>query len=372
MENTTHGIIEITIPDPKEVLEWLNTQNFAQVDGSLNALQKYFDQGKLSEKALVCAFELFSSDEFSLLNALKGWVQKYPDSYAALLAQGMFLVNEGHRRRGYASAQDVTPEQWNQMHACFEQSYRNLSRSLSLCNKPVLSYVALMNIEMVGGSSAKLDKIPMFYQSALELYPASFEARLMRLRTLRAEWGGGDLYAMKKFLQSEEHGVLNHDQLQRLTASFHFYSAHWLSHFKDDYSIALREYSKAIEIDSKLFKGDMYYGRAVSYNQLGYDQEAVTDLEAAMEINPKSDMNYYLAGWILLYKLKQKDKGKKYLEMASRLGNTHAWEMLKGQDNNFMSVMREYYRQRPGIMISIGLFILYMISTIFRIPGLIK
>ncbi|MBF0520013.1 MAG: tetratricopeptide repeat protein [Nitrospirae bacterium] len=58
-----------------------------------------------------------------------------------------------------------------------------------------------------------------------------------------------------------------------------------------DIHMAIAEYSKAVETDSK--SGIAYYTRATTYEEIGDYKSAIADYAKAIEINPKNPLGYY-------------------------------------------------------------------------------
>jgi len=61
-----------------------------------------------------------------------------------------------------------------------------------------------------------------------------------------------------------------------------------------NYSWAISDYNKAIELDPKF--AEAYYNRGLAYDYLGDSSRAISDYNKAIELNPKDADAYYNRG----------------------------------------------------------------------------
>lgn len=314
-------------------MDWINllhTKNYAELDQKLNHLQKDFEEGLVSEKDFKKSLAVFHADKNnSVENALRldDWVRSYPDSYAARLVRGLYLANDGYMRRGAARADDVKMDQWHGMFKSFNEARNDLQYSLSLTEKPVFSYLSLMEMEMAGGTENRKHLIEEYYQKVIAVYPLSFEVRVTKLMTLRAEWGGGTLEPMKRFLEEENHKSLSQEQQNELLAIRYGCEGHWYEGFQNNPEDGLRCFEKAIATFPKSY---FYVRRAGVYIRFNNIQAAKKDLLEAERLGINGDfellhasVTYFILG-DRLYFGRQYKEAIRFLERAIELNpNLH-------------------------------------------------
>ena len=59
---------------------------------------------------------------------------------------------------------------------------------------------------------------------------------------------------------------------------------------KKEYEDALQEYDRAIEVDPEY--AEAYYGRGITYINIGYPEEAILDLDHALLLDPNNAKFY--------------------------------------------------------------------------------
>jgi hypothetical protein len=259
-------------------IELLIEGKYAQVDQGLNNLQSRFEERKITEDELYGNFEPFEAlhnNRTDTSLALDKWVELYPESYAARLARGMYLAVDGHKRRGFDKSHRVEESQWQGMFESFEVARSDLHLSETLTNKPVLTYPPLMHIEMAGGGAENQDIIWSCYQKALLAHPISYRARTQYLSTIRAEWGGGTLEPMQKFLDDPTHKTLGEEKYKKLLAQRYHYEGHWFECFGSDKQKAFEAYSKAVET---YLSSTHLLQRASIAAELGKVRQSMSDL----------------------------------------------------------------------------------------------
>ena len=73
-------------------------------------------------------------------------------------------------------------------------------------------------------------------------------------------------------------------------SSIEWYESGLRNYKKADYETAVRDISKAIELNPNL--AEAYNNRGLAYNNLGKYNEAIIDLDKAIELNPKLTAAY--------------------------------------------------------------------------------
>jgi tetratricopeptide (TPR) repeat protein len=306
------------------LLSEIKSNAFDRADEHLNALQQDFERGTIKEQPLAKAMRAFFNYDKALVAPLERWVARHPTSYAASLARGTHLISEGHHQRGFSKAQLVEENQWQGMFDRFGVAYSELSRSLDLTAKPVLSHVEIMRLENVGGT---LERAQSDYDRAVELHPPSLAARRQMIWLLRPEWHGGRTFeALDRYLADPSHQVLEADERQLLRADRYAAEAHWLNMFADRAADSLPSYNEAMRLDPE--NTFNFYGRGLALLRLNRNREALGDLEAAVREEPSDAFIFPLA--ICLLRLNIRDaRARTLVETTAQQGGEGCRILLK-------------------------------------------
>lgn len=93
----------------------------------------------------------------------------------------------------------------------------------------------------------------------------------------------------------------------------------------DNFTEALNDYNKAIEIDNR--NASIYNYRGFTNFRLGYYLDAINDYNNALDLEPNSPLTYYNRGMTYI-KLTEKKKACMDFHKACRLGNMNACRMI--------------------------------------------
>jgi tetratricopeptide (TPR) repeat protein len=128
---------------------------------------------------------------------------------------------------------------------------------------------------------------------------------------------------------------------------------------------AAKYYSKGLARASGKALSDLYFSRAISYDALGKDGDAMADFERALELDQKNPvvLNYY--GYFLVAGGHDVEKGKKLVERAVYVDpmnpyylDSYAWSLFKAGDLDSALRMEEYAKafepKNPVIMDHLG------------------
>ncbi|HEU5284559.1 MAG TPA: DUF4034 domain-containing protein, partial [Burkholderiales bacterium] len=199
-----------------DILAALLEGDYDGVDARLNALQQRFEQDDTAEEALRLGFHLFrsvqSDTEAAVEQALVVWVERYPRSYAARLARGIFYIERGLDARGTEYASKTSARQFEEMERWFERGRKDLRASLELSAKPLLSHMWLITQAMRSGAD---DDEQRYYRAALEYAPRSIELRVLYMTRLEPRWGGS-YEAMEAHAKESEAALGPGSQTNRL------------------------------------------------------------------------------------------------------------------------------------------------------------
>lgn len=170
-----------------QILTVLRDGNYAALDAAMNAVQQDYRGGTVSDVALVRQFGAFARTDQELAGLLDGWVQAYPDSYAAHLARGAFYFRCGVAARGMRYASRTTEAQLAGMRLYLGKARADLEASLALDPKPLASYRYLIIISRMTGDKGATRALA---SNALALDPDSIMIRRPYMVSLETRWGG--------------------------------------------------------------------------------------------------------------------------------------------------------------------------------------
>jgi tetratricopeptide (TPR) repeat protein len=175
---------------PAEIRAALGQGDYGMLEMRLNALQQRFETDPAGEETLVSTFRVFRSlraEPEATEQALSGWVDAYPRSYAARAARGAFYLGLGLDARGTGWAADTSARQFRDMERFFDRARADLTASLELTAQPLVSHMSLISLAMRSRADDGEDR---YYRAALAYAPRSIELRALRMITLQPRWGG--------------------------------------------------------------------------------------------------------------------------------------------------------------------------------------
>jgi len=292
----------------EETRALLDSNQFAELDRRFSALQRSYRDGFITDEDLRTAFRVFYPTDAVLEQKYTAWVAQYPKSYVARLARGIYYKKVGAAKRGSDSIGNTTEEQVRGMEAAFTKASEDLSASLNLDDKPLLTYAQEMDIASYLGHD---ERIPEILEAAIKVDPANIIVREKYMGTLEPRWGGS-VEAMHAFLEESKQAGLSAARLHSLEGIIFEDQAHTEKE-AGDYAAAERDYrlavavgnedclpcfaevlthvgkfADAIPIYSKFLASnpddaDTLANRSYAYMQTGMAREGIKDLRAAAE-----------------------------------------------------------------------------------------
>jgi Domain of unknown function (DUF4034) len=166
---------------------FLRSERYQELEDRFSAVQTQFENSKISGDDLRAQFRDFYATDPDLAPKLDNWVARYPNSYVARVARGIYYKKVGFEARGTAYIRETSQTQIDNMNAAFEKAVADLRGSLSMDPKPFLSYFHLLDIGNAIGANEELRAI---YDRAIGLDPSSYAIRLKYMSTLQTRWGG--------------------------------------------------------------------------------------------------------------------------------------------------------------------------------------
>lgn len=229
------------LPSPSDLQTLLRAERFDELEQSLSALQRQYEEGVVSDEDLRDTYRAFYPTDAQLEAKYNAWVERFPKSYAAHLARAVYYRKVASVQRGGAYIDKTTNEQIQNMTSTLKKAAEDVQVSFELTPKPILSLVQA--IDMAGTLGAP-DHGRALLDRAIALDAGAYIARLKYMAFLNTRWGGS-LEEMQAFLEESRHSRLSKRQLDTLE-SLVFEEQGWLHVHEDgDAGAALRDYEHA-------------------------------------------------------------------------------------------------------------------------------
>ena len=143
-------------PSQSETLALLNTERFVELDARFSAIQADYRNNVISDEQLRNAFRVFYDTDVALQVKYDAWIGKYPKSYVARLARGVYYRKTGQNRRGGEFTASTTDSQLQGMDAAFGLAMQDLKVSAALEKRPLLTYFNEMSIAIYEGDTREI------------------------------------------------------------------------------------------------------------------------------------------------------------------------------------------------------------------------
>jgi tetratricopeptide (TPR) repeat protein len=167
------------------------------VERWFHSVQSQYESGRISDVELRDAYRRLYDLDDPLVEQLKSWVEKRPDSYAAHLLLGVHYKHLGDDSRGGDFIQNTSRPAIFGMEHFHQLAMRELERSTHLTAKPYLSWFLMLGIAQDEGRPA--EKLAILEQ-AVRLDPVAELVRVRYMTTLTPRWGGS-LPQMEAFVE---------------------------------------------------------------------------------------------------------------------------------------------------------------------------
>ena len=299
-----------------EIVEIATRGDFEALERRLTSLQEAFEADGSGEHRIDRAFNAFKTSDPALKKRLDQWVERYPNSYAALTARSVNQIHLGWLSRGTRSGWDTHPEQFAAMERYFDAAQRDLEAALELNDKIAKAYERLMEYELsfgrrmfgetfvsfvlewlfgpesIFGRHAKLRRI---YKNGLAVLPNSSSLHFSRLRSLDRNWGGSDRQVDEFFELAEREAPFNLGY-REVSLWRDYYLANRA--YNEDRDVeALRLIDKAIRAKDTVEASEK---RARILWALGRQPEALRELRRGAELDPEqSDVRALMSRYLL-------------------------------------------------------------------------
>ena len=182
----------------------LSRGDFAAVERWLSTFQASYESGRITDVQLRDAYRQLYDLDAPLVERLKSWTKKRPDSYAAHLLLGVYYKHLGDVARGgdfVGNTPDASIAEMGRQHKLAMGEFK---RSTRLTSKPYISWFLMLGIAQDEG--AAVEKLYILDQ-AVRLDAVAELVRMRYMTTLTPRWGGS-LLQMEAFIaRSRREGV---------------------------------------------------------------------------------------------------------------------------------------------------------------------
>jgi tetratricopeptide (TPR) repeat protein len=256
----------------------LRAGRFAELDARMSAVQADWRRGRIDDLALLAAFRPFGDEDPALAAQYDAWVKAFPKSYVARLTQGEYEMHVGREARGGELAASTPSSRFETMDAANMRATQALRASLSLDERPLLSYSLLIDLTRHHGDE---DYARRLLDAGLRLDPHGYILRLRYMTTLETRWGGS-VRAMQSFLAECRAAKLDDAKLRTLEAMVER-DRGWVADNAGDIEGADRHDLAAVEL-----AGDGRFLDKATHSSLlataGYEEERMKHLNRASDL----------------------------------------------------------------------------------------
>ncbi len=269
----------------------LVAKDFQKLNSILAAYQKDFEKDFRTEDKLFDAYDAFAVNDPRYEALLSEWVNRYSDSYQPYLARASYFDKLAWKRRGTKWASETSKEQFEGMEAYFSKVKQDLEKVLRIKQDILIPYSVMMGIYRASGSREEVKAVA---SKALKISPYSFKIRSQYLLSLAPRWGGSyeDMGDFAK--ESQKYSPMN-PKLKTLEG-FVYYDAGRAQGGKKNYGAALELFNEALSFGELAM---FFERRADAYQDLDKLDEALKDINRAIEIKPQDADLYYRRSQIL-------------------------------------------------------------------------
>jgi TPR repeat protein len=220
------------------LLKLLVEQKFEELDGHLTQLQGRYERGEIDSSELLRTYRNFYDPNPDWGALYDRWIARFPASYPAALARGVYRKFQAETIGAAGFERWVSPT--HNVERYLDLQVRDLEHSATLTQKPLLSYVHLMDAARHRGQVER-------HRALLELGWAADPGSLPLARKYLLTMPGGT-EAMERFVAECEKRGVPASTLNTLRARLLMNEAHFRQRDRDDdAALALLRRAEALE-----------------------------------------------------------------------------------------------------------------------------
>jgi tetratricopeptide (TPR) repeat protein len=298
-------------------IELLMSGQYSELDSTYRAVQDAYKRGDLSDEQLLVAFRPFYRVSYpGLERHFDAWVERMPRSYVARLARGIHYKYVGVTARGTESIYTVPDANLRLRKKAYARAADDLSASLDLDDKPLLSYVHLMDSS---GSLLLFTSSRRLLDAANEIDPHNLIVRRKFLASLAGRRGGG-LDEMRAFVQENREAGLPAGRIRKLEAFIQAEQG-WDALLSDqNYALAERLSAEVLAVDPDDISASRLHINALMGRRKC--DEAIAASTRLLEIDPENRLALSNRG-LCYVRQKQEEQGIADYRRSAALGD--AW-----------------------------------------------
>ena len=263
------------------------------------------------DRELQAAYEAFELNDPSWEPLFEQWIDQFPEEYAAYLARATYHTARAWEARGGNYISETPSAKIEDMKHWLMMARKDIYRALSLNDRSLWAYCLQINgAKATGKSQTARDAL----KKSIEQYPANFIARQFYLETLDPKWGGS-WKAMLRFAKSAQDHVGTNPNIKQLLP-YAFFEAARMAYIDE-------RYQQTVDLLSIVLKhsrsAEAHYLRSKSYRRLGELDEALLDVDEAIERDEDNGSYFYTRAAIHAEK-------ERYDESLTAINRAHALE----------------------------------------------
>ena len=135
---------QAAVPDPIELLQ---SRQYAELEQTFQSIQNDFKRGAIDDEALLAAFRAFYDVKPPGLTArYDEWIAQFPGSYVARLACGIHYKYRADKAQDGRFRRELGDARYDELQHTQQLAAADFERSLSLDDRPLLSYMHAMDV----------------------------------------------------------------------------------------------------------------------------------------------------------------------------------------------------------------------------------
>lgn len=356
--------------------------DYATLDTYYNGRQKAYENGEIDEGVLGWEFKVFESlySDPASHHYIDKWVQASPNSYSANLVTGMMHRSYGYDLRGSKWASETTDAQFDGMEREFKVAAPYFLKSLTLAEKPVLSYSEILGtffnanaamaafapkqevpakpkkdqtvgsalgqallditkgvvgIEEQSYSRDDLHRVMWHYaDQGLKIAPGSTKIIDEYFELIKPKWYGSE-EMMREFVESQyKQGDIERGRYQYLLASIPWEKAvHYGYKEGEHYDLqkAADFYYETAQFLGESDNGPFYYGALYGYLDTSYQLYLANQMNVEREKKLLPKLDYFIESEANPYKTREGDK--EYNRKFAHILDVRAYVRMVHQKN---------------------------------------
>jgi tetratricopeptide (TPR) repeat protein len=282
--------------DAVQLLGWLEAGNSAALDEYYSRQQQDYEAGRISDERLYASFHKLYEDSLDNEASYDRWVEAFPNSYAAVLARGVYFYRMAWAVRGDKYLTETPTPQLEAMKSWAGRALPELLASLKLTSKPYLSTLYLLNAAMLQGSAEERRR---WYERGMAIDPSNALIRYRYMFSLRPRWGGS-YGQMEAFLAQARAQQAPPALLARLAMLIHADKAEGAMQAGDNQKIfdEWQEVLRLAEVAGEQPGTEALIGYTRAAQDLNRPADARRGIERLEERHPEDAWSQSRLGWI--------------------------------------------------------------------------